>query len=170
MQSWPLELEAKNWKEIWDLCISVIILTRKKCAGYWPWAARGTPWWRSPHWCHSSESLGIGECTAGPHQTPWGRTPARTRTSTRNSPPVHPSRVVTVTDMCCRSFHLEGSRAFTSQNRFSSINAGGDLEINTKSWNLTFPEITFNSGSYVHTSVAYCAAKRTPVLTKSENG
>lgn len=114
MQSWPLELEAINWKESWDIwCVftSVVVLTRKRGAGCWLWAAQGTPWWRSPRWSHSSESPGTGERTAGPHQTPWGMTPARTSMSARNPPHVHPSWVAIVTDICCLSFPLEGSRA-----------------------------------------------------------
>lgn len=74
------------------------LLTRRRCAGCWRWAAPDTLWWRSPRCCCSSGSPDTGARRAGLPPTPWGRTRARTTTS--RSPPcppaadphLHPSR------------------------------------------------------------------------------
>lgn len=78
-------------------CISINIqtwfffffpLTRRRCAGCWRWAAPGRPGWRSPRSCCSSGCPGTVARTAGLLRRPWGRTPARTATST--CPPCPP--------------------------------------------------------------------------------
>lgn len=95
----PLDSIKNWWRSLFVLPVGAMtcaLLTRRRCAGCWRWAAAGTLWWRSRRCCCSSGYPGTVARRAAPPRTPWGRTPWRTAATTSpacpppGGPPRHP--------------------------------------------------------------------------------
>lgn len=133
-----------------SIFMSVVLLTRRRCAGCWPRAAPGRLWWRSHHcYCYSG-SPGTVARKAGLPRTPWGRTPARTATSTSPpcpppaEPPLHPSHRETLRGVqWVQALHLEGSKWYYVPDEMNSEELTLILILKlavVMMWFLTFPK------------------------------